>query len=247
MSFIWHTFFFDPIYNTLVFFIDVVRGGDVGLAIICTVVLVKLLLLPLSIKAMRTQLLMREIQPKLEALKEKYKDQREMLALKTMETFREAKVNPLSSILVLIIQLPIIIALNLAVYFGGGVRLPEINTDLLYGFIVAPDFVNMTFLGFLDIAVRSIPLAILAGVTQFFATKLTLPELKPREKDAEPSFKEDFTRNMHMQMRYVMPVMIVFIAFTFSAAIALYLITSNLMMIAQEFLMRHKGLKPKQS
>jgi YidC/Oxa1 family membrane protein insertase len=64
-SYIWHTFFFDPVYNVLVFFIDVMPGGDVGLAIIATVILVKLVLLPVSIKAVKTQKVMRDIEPKL--------------------------------------------------------------------------------------------------------------------------------------------------------------------------------------
>ena len=54
-SYIWHTFFFDPIYNILVFFIDVAPRGDVGLAIVCTVVVVKTILLPLSVRAAKTQ------------------------------------------------------------------------------------------------------------------------------------------------------------------------------------------------
>ena len=61
-SLIWHTFFLDPVYNTLVFFIDVIPGGDVGLAIICTTILVKFILLPLSIKAVKTQVAMQEIE-----------------------------------------------------------------------------------------------------------------------------------------------------------------------------------------
>ncbi len=245
MSFIWHTFFFDPIYNSLVFFIDVVRGGDVGIAIICTVVLVKLIMLPLSLKAARTQLLMREIQPKLDDIKEKYKDKREVLALKTMEVFRDAKVNPLSSILLLFIQIPILIALYLAVYSGGGVKLPAINTALLYSFVPTPESVNMIFAGFMDITMRSFPLALLAGATQYIHTSLSLPPLKARAHDAEPNFKEDFARSMHMQMRYVMPVIIVFVAYTISTAIALYFTVSNLMMIGQEYVVRHKGLKQK--
>ena len=64
-NYIWHTFFFDPVYNGLVFFIDVIPGGDVGLAIIATVIVVKTILLPLSIKAAKTQRVMREIEPKL--------------------------------------------------------------------------------------------------------------------------------------------------------------------------------------
>ncbi len=243
MSFIWHTIFFDPVYNTLVFFIDVVRGGDVGIAIICTIILVKLVILPISLKAARTQLLMRELEPKLAEVKEKYKDNREMQAVKTMELFKEADVNPFSSIFLLFLQIPIVIALYFAVYSGGGVPLPAINTALLYSFIPTPETVNMIFLGFMDITAKSLPLALLAGATQFIHTHLSLPPQKPRDPKAEPNFKDDFARSMQVQMRYVMPILITVVAYTLSASIALYFFVSNLMAIAQEYVVRRQGLK----
>lgn len=243
MNFIWHTFFFDPIYNSLVFFIDVVRNADVGVAIICTVVLVKTIILPVSLKAVRTQLAMRDLEPKLAKIKEEYKDKRDVQAIKTMELFKEAKVNPLSSILLLFIQIPIVIALYFAVSNGGGVKLPEINSALLYSFIPTPDFVNMLFLGFMDITAKSLPLAFIAGFTQYIHTRLSLPPQKERDLTAAPSFKDDFARSMQLQMRYVMPVLIFVVAYTISAAIALYFTISNLMSIAQEYVVRHKGLK----
>jgi membrane protein insertase Oxa1/YidC/SpoIIIJ len=96
----------------------------------------------------------------------------------------------------------------------------------------------MNFLGLFDITQRSILLALAAGVTQFIFTHMTLPKLAPREADAAPNFKEDFSRNMHLQMKYVMPVLIIFIAYTLSASIALYFFVSNLVAIAQEFYVR---------
>ncbi len=243
MNFIWHTFFFDPIYNSLVLFIDIIPGGDVGFAIICTVVLVKTVILPISLKAARTQLAMREIEPKLNEIKEKYKNEREIQAVKTMELFREAEVNPFLSIVLLFIQIPIVIALYFAVYKGGGVALPLINTELLYTFIPTPETVNMIFLGFMDITLKSLPLALIAGVTQFIHTHLSLPPQKPRDPKAEPNFKDDFARSMHIQMKYVMPILITVVAYTISAAIALYFTISNLMAIAQEYIVRHQGLK----
>lgn len=243
MSFIWHTFFFDPIYNTLVFFIDVVRAGDVGIAIICMVILVKTIILPISLKANRTQLAMRELEPKLAQIKIDHKDKREIQALKTMELFKEAKVNPFSSILLLFIQIPFFLALYFTVYSGGGVKLPEINTALLYSFVKIPETVNMLFLGLIDITTKNIPLAFLAGLTQYIHTNLSLPPHKPRDPKAEPNFKEDFTRNMQLQMRYVFPVIITVVSYTLSAAIALYFVINNLMSIAQEYIVRHKGLK----
>ncbi len=243
MSFIWHTIFFDPVYNSLVFFVDIVRGGDVGIAIVLTVILVKTIILPLSLKAVRTQLVMRELQPKLDEIKEKNKD-KQVQAVKTMEVFKDAKVNPFSSILLLFIQIPIVIALYFAVARGGGVPLPDINVALLYSFVPTPETINMVFLGFIDIAAKSAPLALLAGITQFIHTRMTLPPSKPRDPKKEPNFKDDFARSMNMQMRYVMPGIIFVVAYSISAAIALYFTVSNLMSIAQEYIVRHKVRKP---
>ena len=242
-SSIWHGIFFDPVYNSLVFFIDVVRGGDVGIAIVLTVVLVKLILLPVSLKAARTQLIMREVEPLMQEIKEKYKDKKEEQARKMMELFQEYKVNPLSSVLLLFIQIPIVIALYFSVSRGGGVPLPQINADILYSFIPFPDTVSMHFLGILNIAAKSAPLAALAAATQFIHTRLSLPKLPPRDPNKEPNFKDDFSRSMQLQMRYMMPVLIFFVSYTVSAAIALYFTVSNLMSIAQEYVVRHKGLK----
>jgi YidC/Oxa1 family membrane protein insertase len=160
-----------------------------------------------------------------------------------MELFKEAKINPFSSIMLLFIQIPIVIALYFAVSRGGGVHLPAINTNLLYSFVPKPEIVHMTFLGILDITQKSLPLALIAAVTQFIQTNLSLPPQKPRDEKAGPNFKEDLARSMQLQMRYVMPVLIFFVAYTLSAAIALYFTISNLMAIAQEYIVRHKGLK----
>ena len=237
-SYIWHTFFFDPVYNGLVFFIDVIPGGDVGLAIIATVVVVKLVLLPLSIKAAKTQRIMREIEPKLRAIKEEHKSDREAQAKAMMAIYKEAGMNPFASLILIFIQIPIIISLYFSVYSGGGVALPEINTDLLYSFVAAPVAVTMNFLGLIDITGKSLLLALLAGVTQYFQIKLAMPALPPRDPKAPPDMKEDFMRNLQLQMRYVMPVLIFIAAYVISAAIALYFFVSNLVGIAQELYVR---------
>lgn len=234
-SFIWHTFFFDPIYNLLVFFIDTVRLGDVGLAVIATLIVVKMILLPLSIKAAKNLKIMREIEPKLKALKEKHKDDRQLLTIEMMALYKDAKLNPFASIPLLLIQFPMVVALYLAVSNGGGVKLPEINTELLYDFIEVPQVITMNFLGLIDITQKSLLLALSAGVTQYIFTAMTLPKMAPKEADAKPDFKDDLMRNMNLQMRYVMPIVIVVIAYTLSATIALYFFVSNIVSIAQEF------------
>jgi YidC/Oxa1 family membrane protein insertase len=234
-SYIWHTLFFDPIYNTLIFFVDTVRNGDVGLAIIATVIVVKMILLPLSIKAAKTQKVMREIEPRLKALKETFKDDREKQAREMMLIYKEVKVNPFASIALIFLQIPIVIALYMSVYKGGGVALPDINIALLFSFIPEPSTVTMNFLNLIDITKRSLMLAIGAGVTQFIYTRMTLPALAPKDPEGAPDFKDDFMRNMHIQMKYVMPILIGAIAYSISATIALYFLVSNLVAIAQEF------------
>ena len=237
-SFIWHTFFFDPVYNGLVFFIDVIPGGDVGLAIIAITVVVKIILLPLSLKAARTQKVMRELEPKLKAIKERFKDKREEQARAMRDLYKEAGLNPFASILLLFVQIPIVIALYFAVSRGGGVPLPDINIDLLYAFVPAPETANMIFFGIVNIAEKSLPLAFLAGITQFVHARMAIPPMAPKEEGAEPSLRDDFARSMQLQMKYVMPVIIFVVAYSISAAIALYFTVSNLSMIAQEFLVR---------
>ena len=240
-SYIWHTFFFDPVYNGLIFFIDIIPGGDVGLAIIATVVVVKVILLPLSIKAAKTQRIMREIEPKLREIKETHKDNREAQALAMMTVYREAGMNPFASLFLILLQIPIVIALYFAVYSGGGIKLPEINVDLLYAFVNNPSIVNMDFLGMVDITGKSIVLALLAGVTQYYQVKVSLPEMPPRDPNKAPDMKDEFIRNMHMQMRYVMPVIIFFVSYIISAAIALYFFVSNIVAILQElYIKRHR-------
>lgn len=238
-SYIWHTFFFDPVYNLLTFFIDTVPNGDMGLAIIATVVVIKVLLFPMSIKAVKAQKIMREIQPKLNQIKIDLKDNREAQTRAMLEIYKEANLNPFSSLSVLFIQLPIVLALGLVTLRGsGGVKLPDINPDTLYSFIALPSQVSMEFLGHFNIAAPSLMLALVAGATQYVSTSLSLPKLTPKDKDAAPNLKDDFVRNMQLQMKYVMPVMMVFIAYAFSAAIALYFVVSNITQIIQALLVR---------
>lgn len=241
MSFIWHTFFFDPVYNGLVFFVDIIPGGDVGLAIIAITILVKFILLPLSVKASKMQRVVKELEPKLKEIQEEHKSDREALARATMALYKEAGINPFSSIFLMLLQIPILISLYFSVYSGGGVPLPGINEDLLYSFVPSPETVDMIFLGIVDIAAKSIPLAVLAGLSQFIHAQISLPKPEPR-KEGVADMKADFARSMNINMRYVLPVLIGVISYTLSASIALYFTVSALFAIAQElFLRRHRS------
>jgi len=241
-SYLYHAIFYDPIYNGLVFLIDTIPGADVGIAVILLTIVVRLVLFPLSLRAIRTQLLMRDLEPELTRIKTEFKDSREEQARRTMELYRTNKVNPFSSFLFMFIQILFIFALYF-VFFRGG--LPNIRTELLYSFIPIPENVNMHFLGFIDVAGRSLVLAALAGITQFIQTKLSIPPLP--QNNSTPSFKNDLARSFNLQMRYAMPVVIFFVAYTISAAVALYFVVSNLVSIGQEIYVRRTLKRPKKS
>ena len=231
-----HTTLYEPLYNGLVFLIGILPGADMGLAVLVLTIAVKLVLFPLSEKSVSTQLAMKMYEPELSAIKIKYKDNKEGHAQAVLGFYREHKINPLSSFLVIIIQLPIIISLYYVFYKGG---FPQINHDLLYSFIKVPSDVNMHFLGLIDIGGKSLLLAVLVGVTQFFQMKLSIP-LPPPRGEGKSSMKDELSRSMSVQMRYVMPVFVAFIAFSISGAIGIYWTTSNIFAIGQELYLRRK-------
>lgn len=233
-----HTAIFVPLYNGLVALISVVPNYDVGLATIALTLVVKLLLYPVAREATRTQIAMKKLAPKLEELKIKYKD-KEQQAKKMLELYKEHHIHPLSGLVPILVQLPIIIGLYW-VFLQG--HLPEVDTALLYSFTPVPSEVNMIFLGLVNLAVSSLVLAVLAGVSQMAYAWLASPVPEPAKPDAAPSFQNDFARSMSLQMRYVLPLIVGFIAYQASAGVALYLTASNLFSIAQEYWVR-RGIK----
>jgi YidC/Oxa1 family membrane protein insertase len=237
MQAIWTAVFYQPIYNALIFLIDSVTFGDVGFAIILLTIIVKLALFPISKKSIKGQLLMKKMQPLISEIKEKYPNKEEQ-ARKTFELYKENKVNPFSGCLLLIIQLPIIFALYYAFYKGLAVG----DTGLLYSFISSPEYLNPIFLGLFDVHHNSLILAILSGVSQFIHGYYASPINGNPKKDPEKkrTFQEQMSESMSFNMKYVLPVFIVFIAYRLSAAVAIYWITSNIFTVIQELYIRKK-------
>jgi len=244
MAAFFHTAIYQPIYNALAFIIGIVPGGDVGIAIILITVLVRLVLFPLSLSAIKTQISMRAIDPELRALREKFKDNKEELARRTMALFKENNINPFASFLLILIQLPIIIGLYLVLQHES--QVVSFDPSVLYSFVQAPQEASLLFLGFLDLAGKSIMLAIAVAVTQYIYAYLMTPKAPPKAAaGSKPSFQDDLTRSMNLQMRYVFPVVIGIVAYAVSSAIALYFLVGNLFSIGQELAIRrmHNGKK----
>ena len=233
---LFHTVIYQPIYNALAFLVGILPGADVGIAIIILTIFIKLILFPLALTAVRTQLVMREIDPVLKQLRKDLKDKPEELAKRTLAIFKEKKINPLASVFLILIQLPVIIGLYFVFRIEGSGA--GFDPNLLYSFISAPMHASFSFLGAIDLTTSSITLAILVAVSQFFASRLMMPK-PPEPEEGEQSFQNDLARSMHLQMRYVFPLVIGGIAYAVSAATALYLFVSNLFAIGQELYVKH--------
>lgn len=227
-----NTLVYTPLYNGLVFLVDIVPAHDVGLAVVLLTIAARILLYPLSKQAVATQAAMREVAPDIEALKEKYKDKKEEQARAIFALYRERNIRPFSSFFLVLLQLPILFGLYWVFWKGG---LPAVDPSLLYAFVPAPEAVNMHFLGLFDMGERSLILAALAGITQLIYARLSMGPRKPAVSSGQ-SFSDDLARSMDLQMRYILPILIGGIAYTVSAAVPLYWVTSNTFMIAQEYL-----------
>ena len=237
MASFFHTVFYEPLYNGLIFLIGALPWVDVGVAIILFTIVVKLILFPLSKASLKTQIKMKELEPEMNKIKEKHKDsQTQSLAL--IQLYKDHHLNPFLGILLIVIQIPIIIALYRVFLVGG---LPMIHTEHLYSFITAPTKVDMHFFG-IDIAKKSAIFAFFAALSQYFQVKFSIPSMQMPDGDKQ-SFKNDLARAMNIQMKYVLPVIVFFIAYSVNAAIALYWITSNLFAIGQELFVRRKLMK----
>ena len=227
---------FVPLYNLLIFLTATIPGADLGLAIIILTLLVKLVIFPLYTKSVRTQIKMKAIEPKLKEIKEKYKDNVQEQSRRTMEIYKQEKINPFSTFFVLLIQIPII--LSLFYVFRSSFT---IHTDLLYSFVTAPVKINTNFLGLFDLtANKNIIFSVLTGITQFLQVRISMPAKPKAEVKLGQSFKSDMARSLDLQMRYFMPLLTMFFAFALPSAIALYWVTSNAFSIIYESLVIKK-------
>ncbi len=228
---LFHTVLYQPLLNILVFFYNVVPGHDFGVAIIILTVIIRLVLWPLSKKAIAGQKAMSLLQPKIKELQAKYKDNKQELAKATMELYKNEKVNPLASCLPMLVQLPILIAL----YWVLMAVLKSEKFDLLYPFIQNPGTIKTMAFGFLNLAEKSWVLALLACAAQFWQTKI-LPMTPPVVK-GEGIKDEGMAVMMNKQMLYLMPLMTVFIGGTLPGGLTFYWLITTLATGLHQWLM----------
>ncbi|MEK7167017.1 MAG: YidC/Oxa1 family membrane protein insertase [Patescibacteria group bacterium] len=231
MSELFHIICYQPIYNLLIFLYNIIPGNNLGIAIILLTIIIKLLLHPFSLQAIKSQKALQDLQPKIEELKIKFKDQKEKMSLAMMELYKQEKINPFSSCLPLLIQFPFLIAIYHVFQKGFNV----VDKEILYSFIFAPEKIYSFFLG-MNLSNPNIILAVLAGVAQFWQTKMMITKQPPVQmvklKEAKD---ESMTAMMNKQMLYFMPILTIWIGATLPAGLTLYWFTLTLFMIIQQY------------
>lgn len=232
-----YTVFYEPLLNSLIWIIGIIPYHDVGFAIIILTLFVRAIVFPFNHRAIVTQRKIKQLEPKLKEIKEKFKKDNQEQAKKIMELYKGHGINPFSGFLTLLIQLPLIFALYKV--FSSGINFDHAR---LYSFISVPDKININFLGIFDITQKSYIWAFLTAGSQFLQMRLAIPPVKNFQK-AVGTFKEDFAKNMSMQMRYVLPFFIFFVALRFSAAISVYWTTMNIFAIVHETIVKNKAEK----
>lgn len=188
--------------------------NNYGLSIIVFTLAVRLLLVPLMVKQIRSQKAMQDIQPKIKEIQEKYKNKPEKQQEELMKIYKDAKINPMAGCLPLLIQMPILLGL-----------FRVLQNPQMYGVFanaeIAAQASQAGFLWIKDVSASgSISLALLSGISAYFMQK-------------NMATGDEQTEGMMKSMTYVMTAMSLIWGYTFPAGLALYWITSNLFSIAQ--------------
>jgi len=157
----WFTVIAKPLLYTLKFFYGYV--GNYGIAIIIVTIILKALFFPLTHKSYKSMKDMQKIQPKMAALKEKFKDDRDAMNKAVMELYRDHKVNPLGGCLPMVVQIPVFFALYKALMFSIELR-------------HAPFFLWVTDLADKDPYYVT---PVIMGITMFIQQKMTPSQMDP--------------------------------------------------------------------
>ncbi|MFE3838355.1 membrane protein insertase YidC [Pseudogemmobacter sonorensis] len=232
----WFSFLTKPIFAMLHWIHGLI--GNMGLAIIALTFVLKLIVLPLAYKSYVSMARMKELQPEMEALKERAGDDRQKLQKEMMQLYRDKKVNPAAGCLPILIQIPIFFSLYKVIFvtielrhapFFGWLRdlsAPDPSSLFnLFGLLpwAAPETGSLMHLIFIGI------LPILLGVSMWLQQKLN-------PAPADPTQATIFAW---------MPWVFMFMLGGFASGLVVYWITNNVITFAQQYvIMRSHGHKP---
>ncbi|KKQ70094.1 MAG: Preprotein translocase subunit YidC [Candidatus Peregrinibacteria bacterium GW2011_GWA2_38_36] len=238
---IWDSGFYHPIYNTMVFLINIMPFRDLGFAIILLTLIIRFLLFFPSHHAMKSQKKMQEVQPEIDRIKEKFKGDQQRIGQETMRIFKENKVSPFGGCLPILIQFPFLIAVFYVIQNG----LNHDNAYMIYGFLqgfVSLDNINVMLLGILNLTEKNAyVLPVIIGGLQFLQMKLSFAK-KPSKTGGEEK-KRSETQSVNNMMLYFMPVMIAIFTASVPAGVGIYWGISTIFSIGQQLMINKAKTK----
>lgn len=209
LSWSFENLLYKPIFNLLIFIYLLSPIKDLSLAIVLLTFLIKLVLVPLTIKSLTNQKKLAKIQKETFEIRKKLKGNQEKQAKAILELYQKEKVNPAGGCLPMLIQFPVLIALY-RVFWKG---FEDKQLSLIYSFLPHPEHLqSLSFFGLINLNQPSPALALATAFLQFFQSK---KELTSHSKDSKiPSFQK--------QLLFLMPLLTFFILIKFPSALAIY-------------------------
>jgi YidC/Oxa1 family membrane protein insertase len=234
-----NTFFFDPFLNLLILLFTLF-GGNMGFAIIGVTILFRLIVLPLNWKSLHSQRKMQQLKPHLDGLKDKHGNDKAALAQAQMDLYKEHGVSPVGGCLPMLLQLPFLFGVYAAMRFVVDLKnVADLNGRLYVNWLHIHKLADLHLqFGWINLA-HPDPLFILpllAALTQFLVSKMTLPPQAPavvgNKKEAS---LEQSMLSAQRQMVYFFPIMTFLVAWRFPSGLSLYWTVGNLFSIIQQF------------
>lgn len=214
-----HTFIYQPILDVLIFIYQNLSFGDLGVSVVLLTLFIRIVLFPLFWKSSKDQVIMKRIQPEISEIQKDKKATPQEKGERLMAVYKKNKLNPFSSIIILIVQLPIFFALF------------KIFTDEISG----GTFDTTSFLGLIDLQANGGFLALIAAALQYIQVKLSIG------KQATP--KEQGKPDIQKFMLYATPVITILVLWNLPRALSLYWSAMTVFTLLQQWYIERKTQK----
>lgn len=228
-----------PIINGLLLFYVVFSKigipGAFGFAIITLTAAIRFLLNPIYTQQMHLSKKMEEIKPHLDTLSKKHKNDKQKLQEEQMKLYKEKGINPASGCLFALIQIPVFIGLyqvlNMFLMKGGIDKVAAQVNKMVYFPFLQITHIDLWFWGYNLLASPSqfqklgyhyLLIPVITGALQYVQAKYTLPQMAKKQEGDTKKKEEDLSSIMSSQMKFMFPVMIGYLSFTFPVGLSLY-------------------------
>ncbi|MEW2068840.1 membrane protein insertase YidC [Streptomyces sp. NPDC007346] len=227
-------------------------GWAWGLSIVSLVVLIRICLIPLFVKQIKSTRNMQVLQPKMKAIQERYKNDKQRQSEEMMKLYKETGTNPLSSCLPILAQSPFFFALyHVLSSIASGKKIGAINQDLLdsarqahiFGAPLAAKFTDsvdkLTSLdaSLTDVRIVTALMIVLMSASQFFTQRQLMT------KNVDLTVKTPYMQQQKMLM-YIFPVIFAVMGVNFPVGVLVYWLTTNVWTMGQQMYVINQNPTP---